>query len=138
MTPEKVKDPEVMQADGGKIVFANDVIATIAGLAAAEVEGVESMSGNIADGISGMLGKKNLAKGVKVDVNENDTAIEVAIVAKYGYKIHEVCKKIQESIKRSVENMTGLNVTVVNVSVQAVSFEKAVKEEQAEPVVTEE
>ena len=137
MAPE-IKDQEVVQENGGAVVFATDVIATIAGIAAAEVEGVESMSGNLADGISGMLGKKSLTKGIKVEVNDKDTTVDVAIVAKYGFRIQDVCRNIQENIKKAIENMTGLNVIAVNVAVQAVSFEKPETAEPSEPAQTTE
>ncbi len=113
---------------GGKITFATDVIATIANLAAAEVDGVDGMSGNVAENISGILNsKKNLTKGVRVDVSEDDVSVELAVIIKYGYKLHEVCNNIQKSIKNAIETMTGLRVVQVNVSVQSISFEKAPK-----------
>lgn len=113
---------------GGKITFATDVIATIANLAAAEVDGVDGMSGNVAENISGILNsKKNLTKGVRVEVNEDDVSVELAVIIKYGYKLHEVCNNIQKSIKNAIETMTGLRVVQVNVSVQSISFEKAPK-----------
>ncbi|HMM30910.1 MAG TPA: Asp23/Gls24 family envelope stress response protein [Clostridia bacterium] len=109
---------------GGKIIFATDVIATIAGLAATEVEGVDSLSGTVVEGITGMLGKKNLTKGIKVEVKEDEVALDMSLSVKYGTKIHEVCYKVQQSVKNAIETMTGLRVVTVNVTVQSVTFEK--------------
>lgn len=125
MATENEISSEIIDVQGGKITFAPDVIATIANLAAAEVEGVDGMSGNMAENISGILNsKKNLTKGVRVDVSEDEVCIELAVVVKYGFKIHEVCHNIQRSIKNAIETMTGLRVQQVNVSVQSISFEK--------------
>ena len=128
MATEKGISTDVNAIEGGKIVFAPDVIATIANLAASEVDGVDSLSGTVADNISGMLGgKKSLTKGVKVDLTEETTTIDISVVVKYGYKIHEVCQAIQKKVKSTIETMTGLHVGSVNISVQSISFEKTEK-----------
>jgi len=114
---------EVKNSDGGKIVFATDVIATIAALAAADVKGVAGMTGGMVEGITEMLGRKNITKGVKVEVGTEEAAIDVSVVIKYGFHIQEVCTEIQNSIRSAVETMTGLRVVEVNVYVSAVSFE---------------
>ncbi len=117
--------------EGGRIVFSPEVIATIAGLATAEIEGVEGVFGGVADGIAGIFNnKKNATKGVKVEVTENNVIIDLTVSVKYGFKIHEVCLSAQKSIKNAVETMTGLNVSQVNIAVQSISFEKAKKEEK--------
>ncbi|MBQ9832544.1 MAG: Asp23/Gls24 family envelope stress response protein, partial [Clostridia bacterium] len=83
------------------------------------------MSGSVVQDISGMLSsKKGLTKGVKVEVNEDTAAVDLNIVVKYGYKIHELCRKAQENVKSAIEMMTGLKVTVVNIAVQSIVFEK--------------
>ncbi len=126
MASENEISREMDTVQGGKITFAPDVIATIANLAAADIEGVDGMSGNVMEGITGMLStKKSMTKGVRVDVNEDDVSVDLAIIIKYGYKLHEVCQNIQKSIKNAIETMTGLRVTAVNVSVQSISFEKS-------------
>ena len=90
---------ELGEVQGGRITFAPDVIATIASLAAAEVEGVEGMAGGVVEGITGMLNnKKSITKGVRVDVNEDLVTIELNVIIKYGFKLHEVCANIQNSI----------------------------------------
>ena len=109
--------------DGIKI--ANDVVAVIAGVAVSEVPGVASMSGGFAGGISEVLsGKKNLSKGIKVDAGEKDVKIDVNIIVEYGSRIPDVAFEIQNRVKKSVENMTGLKVSEVNVHVQGVKTER--------------
>ena len=122
---EEVKDTAVatQENDGGRIVFADDVVATIAALATAEVPGVDGMSGGVVDGFTEKLGRKNMTKGVKVEVGTEEAAVDISVNIKFGYKIREVCEKIQESVKNSVETMTGLKVVEVNVYVQSVTFE---------------
>ena len=115
---------DVGEIEGGKIIFAPDVIATISTLAATEVDGVESMSGSVVDGITGMLSKKSLTKGVRVDIPEEGATIELHVVIKYGFKIHEVAANIQKKVKSTLETMTGLTVIAVNVTVASISFEK--------------
>ncbi len=122
---------EVTNRDGGKVVFASDVIATIAGLAAADVKGVAGMSGGMVDGIATMLGRKNLTKGVKVEVGTEEAAVDVSIIVQYGSRIQDVCSDVQKAIKDAVETMTGLRVVEVNVFVQAISFDAIVDAERA-------
>lgn len=112
----------------GQIKISEDVIGTIAGLAAAEVEGVYEMSGSIAGNISEILGKKNLSKGVKVILNEEEVTIDLFILVEYGMVIPEISWKIQENVKSTVENMTGLQVTQVNVHIEGINFKKEIQE----------
>ncbi|MBF8982659.1 Asp23/Gls24 family envelope stress response protein [Lutibacter sp. B2] len=113
----------------GQIKIADEVVGTIAGLAATEVAGVAGMSGGIAGGIAEMLGRKNLSTGVKVEVGEQETAIDLFVVVEYGVKIPDVAWQIQESVKKAIETMTGLNVIEVNIHVQGVNIEKNNQEE---------
>ena len=124
--------PIIKGEEGGKIVFATDVIATIAALAAADVPGVAGMSGGMVEGITEMLGRKNLTKGVKVEVGTEEAAVDVSVIIKYGYRIQDVCSQIQQAIRGAVETMTGLRVVEANVYVQAVNFEteEPVREEK--------
>jgi uncharacterized alkaline shock family protein YloU len=112
----------------GKISFASDVVATIAGLAAVEIPGVAGMSGGIVDGIANLLGRKNLTKGVKVEVGTEEAAVDLFMVINYGVAIHTVAQNVQENVKSAVETMTGLHVVEVNVYVQGVQVEKEPKE----------
>lgn len=113
---------EVEEAEG--IQISNDVIAVIAGVAVSEVQGVASMVGGFAGGITEVLsGKKNLAKGIKVEKEESIVQIDVNIIVEYGSRIPDVAYEIQNRVKTSVENMTGLSVAEVNVHVQGVNLE---------------
>ncbi|MBQ1893548.1 MAG: Asp23/Gls24 family envelope stress response protein [Clostridia bacterium] len=118
---EVVTDISVM--DNGKVVFAPDVIATIAGLAATEVEGVSGLAGTVIEGISGIFTKKNLTKGVHVEVGQEEAAVDLSINVKYGFRIQEVCTNVQREVKNAIETMTALRVVEVNVIVQSVTFE---------------
>ena len=123
---------EVRNAYCGKIIFADDVIATIAALAAADVQGVASMSGGVVEGLTEMLGKKNLTKGVKVEVGSEEAAVDISVNVRYGFAIQEVCQNLQNAIKNAIETMTGLRVVEVNVYVQSVVFEKPAEPEKKE------
>lgn len=118
------------RSDLGTIRIANEVVGIIAGLAATEVEGVAGMSGGLAGGIAELLGRKNLSKGVKVEVGEKEAAADLFIITEYGVLIPEVAAKVQENVKRAVESMTGLSVVEVNVHVQGVHFPQEEKQEE--------
>lgn len=134
MSSEKGMTVEEKVAENGKIIFAPDVVATIAGLAATEIKGIAGMSSGMVDGIAQMLGRKNLTKGVKVEVGAQEAAVDVSVIVLYGHRIHEVCREVQAAIKQAIETMTGLKVVQVNVMVQAVSFEKEPKEPKPEKI----
>ena len=117
--------------DNNEIKIADDVVAVIAGVAVSEVPGVAEMAGCFAGGITEVLsGKKNLAKGIKVEVLEKETKIDVNIIVEYGVRIPDVAFEIQNRVKKAVETMTGLTVLEVNVHVQGVSTEKTTGEEK--------
>ena len=106
----------------GEVKVADEVVAIIAGLAATEVEGVESMAGNITNELVSKLGMKNLSKGVKVEGAEKTVSVEVALNISYGYSIPEVSEKVQEKVKSAIETMTGLSVAIVNVRIATVDM----------------
>jgi len=108
----------------GAVKISSEVVAVIAGLAASEVDGVVSMAGGIAEGWSELLGKKNLARGVKVEVGEKEAAVDLNVVVRYGSVIPEICAEVQRNVKRAIEIMTGLEVVEVNVNVTSVLFEQ--------------
>ncbi|HBC84329.1 MAG TPA: Asp23/Gls24 family envelope stress response protein [Clostridiales bacterium] len=109
------------------------VVAVIAGVAVSEVQGVYEMSGGFAGGISEVLsGKKNLAKGIKVEINDKTTKIDVNIIVEYGTRIPDVAFEIQNKVKKAVETMTGLNVVEVNVHVQGVNTDNTMQEKKEE------
>ena len=113
----KIKSDQV-----GDVRVADEVVAIIAGLATTEVEGVSSMAGNITNEIVSKLGMKNLSKGILVEVMENEVKVDVAINISYGYSLPEVSSKVQDKVKTAIENMTGLNVAVVNVRIASVDM----------------
>ena len=108
----------------GEVRVADEVVAIIAGLAATEIEGVASMAGNITNELVSKLGMKNLAKGVKVTVDETSVAVDLALNLEYGYEIPDVSTKVQEKVKSAIETMTGLEVAVVNVRIAGVNIDK--------------
>ena len=112
----------------GTISYANDVIAIIAGLAATEIPGISGMSGGISSGIAELLGRKNLTKGVKVEVGTEETAIDLNVIVDYGVQIHKVAFEVQENVKKAVETMTGLHVVEVNVYVEGVNVAQEPKD----------
>ena len=105
-------------------MIADEVVAIIAGLAATEIEGVSSMAGNITNELVSKLGMKNLSKGVRVDVLDGIVNVDVAINIAYGYSIPDVSAKVQERVKSAIENMTALEVSVVNVRIASVDMGK--------------
>lgn len=124
----ETKKPEIPN-DFGVIRIADEVVSTVAGLAAIEVEGVASMSGGWGTDLVEKLGKKNFGKGIKVEVAEDETAIDIYLSIQFGYAIPEVAENVQKEVKTAVEGMTGLKVTAVNVHIVSVSIKKSNDEE---------
>lgn len=108
----------------GEVQIADEVVAIIAGLAATEVEGVDSLAGNMSNELIGKLGMKQLAKGVKVDITEEHVSVSISMNLKYGFSIPAVCEKVQDRVKSAIENMTGLTVLDVNIKIAGVSVEE--------------
>ncbi|MBP3702519.1 MAG: Asp23/Gls24 family envelope stress response protein [Lachnospiraceae bacterium] len=118
------KDTLKMSSEGiGEIQIANEVIATIAGISAAEVEGVDSMAGGFTNELVGKFGVKNYSKGVKVEIAGDSAFVSIAINMKYGYNIPKTCKTVQDKIAQAIDNMTGLRVSEVNVRIAGVTLE---------------
>lgn len=107
----------------GEVRISDEVVAIIAGLAATEVEGVASMAGNITNELVGKLGMKNLSKGVKITIIETAVTVDLALNIEYGRNILETSKRVQERVKSTLENMTGLEVADVNVRIVSVDME---------------
>lgn len=132
-TIEKEETVEIAETNNEEIKIADDVVSIIAGKAVSEISGVAGMAGGFAGGISEVFsGKKNLSKGIKVDVGEKEVKIDVNIIVEYGARIPDVAFEIQNRVKKAVETMTGLNVTSVNVHVQGVNIPEDKKEEKEE------
>ena len=126
MSKEEKRGVHMIHADGklGEVQIADEVVAIIAGLAATEVEGVSSMAGNITNELVSKLGMKNLSKGIKVDVQGSVVKVDVALNICFGYAIPEVSVKVQERVKSAIENMTGLEVSNINIRIAGVNMEK--------------
>lgn len=114
----KLYEKEMM----GEVRIADEVVAIIAGLAATEVDGVDSMAGNITNELVGKLGMKNLSKGVKVDITEEHVSVDLSLNIKYGYNIPDVSERVQDRVKSAIENMTGLTVLDVNIRIAGVNI----------------
>ena len=130
---KETEENEIISSDNTGIKISNDVVASIAGVAVSEVTGVYSMAGGIAGGISEVFsGKKNLTKGIKVEVGEKDTKIDVNIIVEYGVRIPDVAFEIQGRVKKAVETMTGLKVSGVNIHVQGIKTNVTENKEKEE------
>ncbi|WP_392486390.1 Asp23/Gls24 family envelope stress response protein [Haloimpatiens sp. FM7315] len=117
----------------GVVKISDEVVSVVAGLAADEIEGIEGMNSGITSGISQILGgKKNPSKGVKVTVTEDNASIDLYVVVRYGVKIPEVCEKVQKNVMKTVETITGLKVSTVNIYVQNVVIYKSESKENTE------
>lgn len=121
-TEERTAENTLEGTGAGAVKIASDVVATIAGLAAAEVAGIAGMSGGVVDGIADMLGRKNLTKGVKVEITGQEAIIDIFTIVEYGTAIAKVAEDVQKAVKNAVESMTGLTCPIVNVHIQGVTF----------------
>ncbi len=108
-----------------EVKIAGDVIATIAGLAATEIEGIASMQGNLTNELVGKLGVKNLTKGVTIRFEEDGTSVHVdlSVIIRYGYSIPKVSKAVQDRVQTAIESMAGLKVSGVNINIAGVETE---------------
>ncbi|MBE5869266.1 MAG: Asp23/Gls24 family envelope stress response protein [Lachnospiraceae bacterium] len=110
--------------DMGVVQIADDVVETIAGLAATEVEGVSTANGNLTAELISKVGAKGIAKGVKVDIFNKRVKVDLALRVGYGYNIPATCQKVQSKVKAAIENMTGLEVAEVNIRIAGVNMQK--------------
>ncbi len=111
----------------GRIRISEEVIATIAALSTVEVEGVASLAAHHGADIAEQLNKKNIARGVRLQLTEDAVAVDVAVLVKYGYAIPDVAKAVQEAVKSNIEATAGLAVKCVNVHIFGISFAKEAK-----------
>lgn len=108
----------------GSVKIADDVVAMIAGIAATEVDGVASMAGSVPNEFMSMVGVRNLKKGVRVGVINKVVEVDLALIMEYGYNIPATSQKVQERVKNAIENMTGLEVSDVNIRIAGVNMQK--------------
>lgn len=122
----EIKDGVIEETENkiGRVSIADDVVASIAGIAAIEVKGVSKLTGNISKELVAKLGKKNLAKGVKVDIIEGTVDVDLSLELEYGNSIKTVSENVQIKVKQAIESMTGLVVGSVNVVVSGIKLEK--------------
>ena len=138
-TSEQVENEGIKVEIANNLSIAEDVIGIIAGIAAAEVEGVSGMTLGLVDGINQILGNnKKYSKGVKIELDGNNVVIDLYVIVRYGVRIPDVAFSIQNSVKAQVETMTGLNVMSVNINVQGVTFDKDRKDEKSKTSEDEE
>lgn len=126
MEQEFGRNTYVLQEDDsiGSVKIADDVVAMIAALAAMEVDGVADMSGNMTNEFLSRVGMKNTAKGARVEVLQRKVKVDLAITMEYGYNIPATCQRVQAKVKSTVENMTGLEVTDVNIRIVGINVAK--------------
>ncbi len=126
MSENYPSDVKLNENQDGTVSFATEVVATIAGLAATEVDGVASMS-SPSSGFADMFSRKNtrnFTKGVRIDLDGNKVAVDITIVVEYGSPVPDVARSIQENVKKAIETMSGLDVRSVDVHVSGISFER--------------
>ena len=126
MSDNNPSDVKLDENPNGSVSFATEVVATIAGLAATEVDGVASMV-SPSSGFADMFSRKsnrNLTKGVRIDIEDNKVSVDITITVDYGSPIPDVARNIQENVKKAIETMSGLDVKKVDVHVIGISFER--------------
>lgn len=126
MVKEENRNTYQIHADSnvGEVQIADEVVATIAALAATEVEGVAAMCGNATRELVSKLGMKGYSKGVKIEVSTDSVSVDLSLTLNYGYSIPETSRQVQEKVKAAIENMTGLTVSGVNVRISDVNIDK--------------
>ncbi|MEG1008703.1 MAG: Asp23/Gls24 family envelope stress response protein [Clostridia bacterium] len=130
---EEILDNDTNIEIATNLNISEDVIGIIAGLAASEVEGIAGMTVGFVDGINQILGgNKKYAKGVKIELDGKKVTIDIYVNVKYGVRIPDIAWSAQNAVKKSVENMTGLEVSSVNINVQGIIFDKKNKVEEVE------
>lgn len=132
MSENNILEMSQGQTGLGKVEIAPEVIEVIAGIAAAEVEGVAQMRGNFATGVVERLGKKNHGKGVKVELTEDGIKVDVYCLMKFGVSIPTVAGKVQDNIRQALLNMTALEAEEVNVHIVGIQFENQKLEVETE------
>lgn len=113
----------------GKVEIAPEVIEVITGIAASEVKGVSAMRGNFATGVVERFGKKSHSKGVKVELTENGVLIDLYVVLNFGVSIPQIAQQLQTNIRQSLKNMTGLEISEINVHVVGIQIDDSEKNE---------
>ena len=121
MAIDKEKSVQLSNEVLGEVRIADSVVANIALLAAKETEGVFDTVGNAANEIMTKVGVKSASKGVRVEIIDSVVSIDLALIMQYGYNIPNTCKKVQDKVKNSIENMTGLEVSDVRIRIAGIN-----------------
>ena len=120
---ETIKNKETGSVNLGSVKIADDVVASIAAIAACEVDGVKRIDGTASENLFSKVGIRGVTRGAKVEVNGKQVRAAVAIIMDYGYNIPETCQYVQKRVKNSIENMTGLEVVDVNIRIAGINVE---------------
>ena len=120
---ETIKNKETGSVNLGSVKIADDVVASIAAIAACDVDGVKSIDGTASENLFSKVGIRGVTRGAKVEVNGKQVRAAVAIIMDYGYNIPETCQYVQKRVKNSIENMTGLEVVDVNIRIAGINVE---------------
>ena len=120
---ETIKNKETGSVNLGSVKIADDVVASIAAIAACEVDGVKSIDGTASENLFSKVGIRGVTRGAKVEVNGKQVRAAVAIIMDYGYNIPETCQYVQKRVKNSIENMTGREVDDVNIRIAGINVE---------------
>lgn len=115
-------DASDLFADSDSMMITDEAIAVMAGVATSEVRGVAGMSGGFAGGIAEVFGRRNLSKGVKVVTKNDTTTVDLYVIVKYGYRIPDLAYEIQETVKSTIENLSGIEVDSVNIHIQGIDY----------------
>lgn len=111
---------EESRTDLGVIKIHKNVIASIASLAACEIEGVKRVGRDFKSGVLELIGKKSLA-AIKVEIDKNEEVkVEIPLIIKYGANIPDIANRVQESVRSALEKMTNLSIKDVNINVQGI------------------
>lgn len=115
--------PRELTSEYGRISIAEEVVATLAGVAATECYGVVGMaSRKIKDGLAELLGRENLTRGVEVSIDGRRVAVNLYVVVGYGTRISEVARNIVDQVRYAIEQATDLEVAEVKIHVQGVKL----------------
>lgn len=122
MDQNEERKSHVVYADNGagEVVIADEVVAIITGIAATEVEGVDSMDGGWSGKLISRLGYRDLTKGVRIQIEDGHVSVDLSLNIKYNYSIPEVSRNVQDKVSQAIESMTGLNVLDVNIRITSV------------------
>ena len=104
----------------GQIVIADEVVAIIAGIAATEGKGVDSMYGGWSGEIISRMGIRDLSKGVSISIEDGHVSVKLSLNVRYGYSIPDVSRNVQDKVASAIESMTGLSVLDVNIRIAGV------------------